>query len=123
VRDNEARAEAVGLSPFALRLLGFVLSGALAGAAGFLQVAWQRSAFPDFLYWTKSAEAIIAAILGGSAHLLGPSLGALAFVELGAFVQARTEYWPLVLGLVLLFLVLFFPRGLVGLFGGRDARG
>jgi len=88
VRDNEARAEAVGLSPFGLRLLGFVLSGALAGAAGFLQVAWQRSAFPDFLYWTKSAEAIIAAILGGSAHLLGPSLGALAFVELRAFVQA-----------------------------------
>ena len=123
VRDNEARAEAVGLSPFALRLLGFVLSGALAGAAGFLQVAWQRSAFPDFLYWTKSAEAIIAAILGGSEHLLGPALGALAFVELGAFVQARTEYWPLVLGLVLLFLVLFFPRGLAGLLERRDARG
>ncbi len=123
VRDNEARAEAIGLSPFALRLLGFVISGALAGVAGFLQVAWQRSAFPDFLYWTKSAEAIIAAILGGSEHLLGPALGALAFVELGAFVQARTEYWPLVLGLVLLFLVLFFPRGLAGLLGRRDARG
>ncbi len=123
VRDNEARAEAIGLSPFALRLLGFVISGALAGVAGFLQVAWQRSAFPDFLYWTKSAEAIIAAILGGSEHLLGPALGALAFVELGAFVQARTEYWPLVLGLVLLFLVLFFPRGLAGLFGRRDAGG
>ncbi len=123
VRDNEARAEAIGLSPFGLRLLGFVISGALAGVAGFLQVAWQRSAFPDFLYWTKSAEAIIAAILGGSEHLFGPTLGALAFVELGAFVQARTEYWPLVLGLVLLFLVLFFPRGLAGLFGRRDARG
>ena len=123
VRDNEARAEAIGLSPFRLRLSGFVISGALAGAAGFLQVAWQRSAFPDFLYWTKSAEAIIAAILGGSAHLLGPAIGALAFVELGAFVQARTEYWPLVLGLVLLFLVLFFPRGLAGLLGRRDARG
>ncbi len=123
VRDNEARAEAIGLSPFRLRLLGFVISGALAGAAGFLQVAWQRSAFPDFLYWTKSAEAIIAAILGGGEHLLGPALGALAFVELGAFVQARTEYWPLVLGLVLLFLVLFFPQGLAGLLGRRDARG
>ncbi len=122
-RDNEARAEAIGLSPFWLRLTGFVLSGAIAGAAGFLQAAWQRSAFPDFLYWTKSAEAIIAAILGGSGHLLGPGLGALAFIELGAFVQARTEYWPMVLGLVLLFLVLFLPRGLAGLLGGRGARG
>ena len=124
VRDNEVRAEAIGLSPFALRLIGFTFSGAMAGLAGFLQVAWQRSAFPDFLYWTKSAEGIIAAILGGSSHALGPVFGALAFVELGALVQARTEYWPLVLGLVLLVLVLFLPEGLIGLFvRGKGARG
>lgn len=121
IRDNQARAEAVGLSPFGYLLAAFTLSGALAGAAGFLQVAWQRSAFPDFLYWTKSAEAIIAAILGGAQAIFGPALGSLVFVELGAFVQSRTEYWPLVLGLVLLALVLFLPQGLAGL-GGKRAR-
>ena len=119
IRDNQARAEAVGLSPFGYLLAAFTLSGALAGVAGFLQVAWQRSAFPDFLYWTKSAEAIIAAILGGAQALFGPALGSLVFVELGAFVQSHTEYWPLVLGLVLLVLVLFLPQGLAGLGGGR----
>ncbi len=119
IRDNQARAEAVGLSPFGYLLAAFTLSGALAGAAGFLQVAWQRSAFPDFLYWTKSAEVIIATILGGAQSILGPSLGSLVFVELGAFVQSHTEYWPLVLGLVLLGLVLFLPRGLAGLGGAR----
>ncbi|WP_456411479.1 branched-chain amino acid ABC transporter permease [Oceanithermus sp.] len=86
IRDNPARAEAVGLSPFGYLLAAFTLSGALAGAAGFLQVAWQRSAFPDFLYWTKSAEVIIAAILGGAEAIFGPALGSLVFVELGAFV-------------------------------------
>ena len=121
VRDNPARAEAIGIPPTRYLLAAFAVSGALAGVAGALQVAWQRSAFPDFLYWTKSAEAIIAAILGGSQALLGPSIGALAFVELGAFVQARTEYWPLALGLVLLLLVLFFPRGLAGFLGERGA--
>ncbi len=114
LRDNRARAEAVGIGGFGHLLLAFVLSGALSGLAGALQGALQRSVFPDYFFWTRSAEAILATILGGSAIFLGPALGAAAFLLLRVVVQANTEYWPFFLGTLLLLMVLFFPRGLGG---------
>lgn len=123
VRDNPARAEAIGISAFEYALAAFVLSGTLSGAAGFLQVAWQRSAFPDLLFWTTSAEVIIATILGGSRYFLGPIVGAAVLVVVEAVVRSHTEYWPLALGIVLLALVLFFPAGVMGLFDRAPAPG
>ena len=114
LRDNRARAEAVGIGGFGHLLLAFVISGALAGLSGALQGALQRSVFPDYLFWTRSAEAILATILGGSAVFLGPALGAAAFLLLRVVIQANTEYWPFFLGALLLLMVLFFPRGLGG---------
>jgi branched-chain amino acid transport system permease protein len=116
LRDNPARAAAIGISGFEYMLAAFVLSGVLAGAAGFLHVGWQRSAFPDVFYWTTSAEVIIAVILGGSDYFLGPIIGASVLVLAEALVRSRTQYWPLALGIVLLALVLFSPRGVLGLF-------
>ncbi|AFV77438.1 ABC-type branched-chain amino acid transport system, permease component (plasmid) [Thermus oshimai JL-2] len=125
LRDNRARAEAVGIPGFGHLLLAFVLAGMLSGLAGALQGALQRSVFPDYLFWTRSAEAILSAILGGSAAFLGPAVGAAAFLFLRVAVQAQTEYWPFFLGLVLLLVVLFFPKGLSGLWAEatRLARG
>jgi branched-chain amino acid transport system permease protein len=115
IRDHPARVAAIGISAFAYVLAAFVLSGTLAGLAGFLQLAWQRSAFPDLLYWTTSAQVIIATILGGSGREYGPIAGAIVLVAAQAAVQAHTHYWPLALGLVLLALVLFFPAGVAGI--------
>jgi len=126
LRDNRARAEAVGIDGFRHLLLAFVLSGMLSGVAGFLQGALQRSVFPDYLFWTRSAEAIISTILGGSGVFLGPAVGAAAFLFLRVLVQANTEYWPFFLGLLLLVMVLFFPKGLAGIWeslAGWVARG
>ncbi|WP_243095137.1 branched-chain amino acid ABC transporter permease [Thermus thalpophilus] len=114
LRDNRARAEAVGIAGFGHLLLAFVLSGLLSGLAGALQGALQRSVFPEYLFWTRSAEAILATILGGSGVFLGPAVGATAFLVLRVLVQAQTEYWPFFLGVVLLLTVLFFPKGLAG---------
>jgi branched-chain amino acid transport system permease protein len=119
VRDNPARAEAVGISAFEYMVVAFVLSGTLSGLAGFLQVAWQHSAFPDLFYWTTSAEVIIAVILGGSGEFFGPAVGAVVLVVLEAVVRSHTQYWPLALGIVLLAMVLFFPNGVVSLFQRR----
>ncbi len=119
VRDNPVRTEALGISAFEYMLAAFVLSGTLSGLAGFLQVAWQRSAFPDLLYWTMSAQVIIAVILGGSDYFFGPVIGAAVLVIAEALVRSRTQYWPLALGMVLLALVLFAPRGVGGLFDRR----
>jgi len=114
IRDNRARAEAVGIHGVSHLLLAFVLSGMLSGLAGALQGALQRSVFPDYLFWTRSAEAIISTILGGSGVFLGPAVGAAAFLLLRVVVQAQTEYWPFFVGALLLLMVLFFPRGLAG---------
>jgi branched-chain amino acid transport system permease protein len=122
IRDNPARVSAIGASAFEYLLAAFVLSGTLAGLSGFLQLAWQRSAFPDLLYWTTSAQVIIAAILGGSGREYGPIAGAVVLVVTQAAVQSHTQYWPLALGLVLLALVLFFPAGVVGLFSRAERR-
>jgi branched-chain amino acid transport system permease protein len=119
VRDNPARVAAIGVSSFEYVLAAFVLSGTLSGLSGFLQLAWQRSAFPDLLFWTTSAQVIIATILGGSGPAerdYGPIVGAAVLVVAQAIVQSHTQYWPLALGLVLLALVLFFPAGVMGLF-------
>ncbi len=121
IRDDSPRARAIGLNPFNYMLAAFVVSGTLSALAGFLQVAWQRSAFPDFFFWTRSAEVIVAAILGGTEVFLGPAVGAAAFVFLQALVQSRTEYWPFVIGMILLLLVIFLPRGLVGALGQKTA--
>lgn len=122
VRDNPARAEAIGISAFEYTLAAFVISGVLSGLAGFLHVAWQHSAFPDQFYWTTSAEVIIATILGGSDFFLGPLIGAIVLVAAEAVVRSHTQYWPLALGLVLLVLVLFSPKGVIGLLA-RGKRG
>jgi branched-chain amino acid transport system permease protein len=123
IRDNPARAEAIGVSAFRYLLAVFVLSGVLSGVAGFLHVAWQHSAFPDQFYWTTSAEVIIAVILGGSEYFFGPVIGAAVLVTAQNIVQAHTHYWPLALGLVLLDLVLFAPRGVVGLLSRNRGKG
>lgn len=122
LRDNRARAEAVGIDGFWHLLAAFVLAGAISGAAGALQGALQRSVFPDYLFWTRSAEAIISTILGGSGVFLGPAVGAAAFLFLRVLVQAKTEYWPFFLGVLLLLLVLFFPRGLSGVWERLSGR-
>jgi branched-chain amino acid transport system permease protein len=53
-------------------------------------------------------------ILGGMFNFVGPSVGAVAFVALREIIKVRTDYWPLVLGVVLLTLVLVLPGGIVG---------
>lgn len=120
IRDNPARAEAIGISAFEYMVAAFVLSGTLSGLAGFLQVAWQHSAFPDLLFWPISAEVIIAVILGGSHKFFGPVVGAAVLVVLEAVVRSHTQYWPLSLGIVLLAMVLFFPNGIVSLLERRE---
>jgi branched-chain amino acid transport system permease protein len=125
MRDNPVRVAAIGISTFEYVLAAFVLSGTLSGLFGFLQLAWQRSAFPDLLYWTTSAQVIIAVILGGSGSAkwdYGPIAGAAVLVSAQAAVQSHTQYWPLALGLVLLALVLFFPGGVIGLFSREERR-
>jgi branched-chain amino acid transport system permease protein len=114
IRENSERAEFVGIDVRRFELAAFVIAGLFAGLAGALFGIFNRGVFPDFGYWAKSAEVLIMVILGGMGQFWGPLVGAFTLVALNQQITSYTEYWPLVLGLLLIVLLYAFPSGLVG---------
>ena len=82
--------------------------------AGELFGIFNRGVFADYVYWPKSAEVMIMAILGGIQYFWGPVVGAATLVVLNQQITSYTEYWPLALGTILLILLFMFPGGIVG---------
>lgn len=123
-RDNPARCAAVGVNVRWHQLLAVVVATFFAGVAGVLFVVLERSVFPDLLFWVLSLEIFIMCLLGGWFTFAGPIVGAAMIVSLRTFVGAYTEYWTLVLGVLLILLIFFLPEGVMGFFvarlGGRS---
>jgi branched-chain amino acid transport system permease protein len=113
-RDSPLRAEATGIDLAALQRVAFVIAAAFAGLAGGLFGIFNRGVFPDFCYWTKSAEPLIMTILGGMSSFWGPAVGALVFIVLNQQVTSYTEYWPFTMGVLLMVLLFLFPGGIIG---------
>ena len=118
-RQSPARAEAVGLNPMRLRLLAFVISGAITGLAGALFADLNRFVSPTMFSWQLSGELIILIIIGGVGRLMGPVVGAALFVALEHWLGGLTEFWHIWLGVVLLLIVLFARGGVIGLLTGK----
>lgn len=114
IRENPERAEFVGINVRRFELAAFVIAGLFAGLAGALFGVFNRGVFPDFGYWAKSAEVLIMVILGGMSQFFGPLVGAFTLVVLNQQITSYTEYWPLVLGLLLIVLLYAFPAGITG---------
>jgi len=113
LRDNPERAAFLGLFIFRYRLAAFVIAGTFAGLAGVLMSLYVSGAFPTFLYWTTSGEAIFMIMLGGITVFLGPLAGAAIFLLLNDWITNITEHHGLVLGSILLVLVLGLRKGLL----------
>ena len=122
IRENAERAEFIGVNVQRYELAAFVLAGTFAGLAGGLFGIFNRGVFPDFAYWTKSSEVLIMTLLGGMGTFFGPSIGALVLILLNQQIVSYTEYWPLVLGTVLVVLLFGFPGGLAGAVGALSGR-
>jgi len=114
IRENAERAQFIGVNVRRYELAAFVVAGAFAGLAGGLFGIFNRGVFPDFAYWTKSSEVLIMTLLGGMGTFYGPAVGAFALIWLNQQIVSYTEYWPLILGLILVFLLFVFPGGLAG---------
>jgi branched-chain amino acid transport system permease protein len=114
IRENPERAEFIGVNVRRYELLAFVVAGFFAGLSGGLFGIFNRGVFPDFAYWPKSSEALIMTILGGMGHFWGPAAGALVLLVLNQQITSYTEYWPFVLGTILIVLLFAFPGGIVG---------
>ena len=114
IRDNVVRSQAVGVNVRRHQLIAIVIAGFFAGVAGVLFVVVDNSISPDMMFWTLSLEITIMALVGGWYTFLGPMLGAAIIVLLRTFVSTITDYWALVLGVVLLLVILFLPEGVLG---------
>ena len=119
IRENEQRMEALGFATYQIRLIGFVIAGALAGLAGVLFANHNSFVSPTVLHWTQSATLVIMVLLGGIGYRYGGLLGAAALLLLEEVLSLYTEYWHLVLGVILLGVVFGAPRGLAGLINRR----
>jgi len=131
IKANEQRMRAAGYSTYPYKLAAFVVSGAIAGLAGFLFAVKDGFVNPELLSWHLSGAVLIMIILGGLGHLRGAVLGAFAFTLLQelfkseAVFGAFAKHWLLGLGLTIIACVAWLPRGLIGigdLWGRRAQR-
>ena len=121
-KDNERRMIALGYPVYRYQLVAFVISGMLAGLAGVLLANATGFVAPAYLAWTRSGELIVMVVLGGMGTVVGPVIGAAALLLLEEFIPEALdlvragwgEHWRIVLGPLLLAIVLFAPRGLLG---------
>jgi branched-chain amino acid transport system permease protein len=113
-RQNEARVRTVGIDPMRLRLVAFVISGAVTGLAGALFADLNRFVSPTMFSWQTSGEIMIFVILGGVGRLYGPVAGAGLFILLEHFLGGVSDYWLIWVGILLLGVVLFARGGLIG---------
>ena len=117
IRENETRMEALGYPVFRFRLTCFVLGGALAGLAGALLANLTGLASPNLLQWTQSGTLLVMVIIGGVGYLYGGLVGALVLLTLEEILSGFTLHWHIGLGLLLLSIVIFAPKGVAALFG------
>jgi branched-chain amino acid transport system permease protein len=114
IRDNETRAEFVGVQVWHYRWVAFVISGVFTGVAGALWVPLNGLTTPDILHWTFSGKMVFFTVLGGFQTFFGPIVGAIIYNYLETYAVGHTVYWQMVLGIVLVALVLALPAGIVG---------
>ena len=96
--------------------MAIVIATFFAGVAGVLFVVLERFVSPVLLFWTLSLEIFIMCLLGGWFTFAGPMLGAAIIVALRTFVGKYTEYWTLIVGVILILLIFFLPEGVMGYF-------
>jgi branched-chain amino acid transport system permease protein len=121
IKANEQRMRATGFATYPYKLAAFVISGGLAGVAGFLFAVKDGVVNPELLSWHLSGAVLIMIILGGLGHLRGALIGAFAFALLQEFFKSEAiwgsfaKHWHLGLGLTIIACVALLPNGLVGL--------
>lgn len=123
IRVNEHRMRAMGFGTFGYKLAAFTLAGALAGLAGYLWGAQTGFINPELMGFHMSAHAIMMVILGGMGNFAGAIAGAFVFEfllhefkDLPAIGSFNTgKHWQLWMGLFIVLVVTFAPRGLLGL--------
>ena len=119
IRENERRARFLGVPVDRHIWLSFVVSCLFVALAGALFALLNNFADPRTLRWDQSGDFVIMAVLGGMRSFWGPLIGASIFVVLQDYVSSMTENWMSFIGLFFVLVVLFFPRGILGILARR----
>ena len=120
-KSNEPRSRAIGFSPYPYRLAAFVIAGAMCGLSGALYANHTNYITPGLMSWQQSGDIMFMVILGGMATTAGPVLGTFALLVVEELLKGWTQHWQVILGPLLILSVIFFRRGLAGIFYKPDA--
>ena len=119
IRENERRARFLGIPVERHIWLSWVISCLFASLSGALYGLLNNFADPHGLHWSQSGDFVIMAVLGGMRSFWGPLIGAAIFVVLQDYLSSMTENWQSFIGLFFVLVVLFFPRGVLGVMRRR----
>lgn len=115
IRDNEERARFLGYSTVLPRALVYAIAAFIAAIAGILQASYNGYIAPQMFHWSTSGFALIMAIIGGAKFIIGPAIGAVVLFYIKDYAGQFAEYWPAIVGIILVIVTLTMPRGVVGL--------
>lgn len=115
IRENDARAEMIGLNVYMLRLTSFIAAGALAGLSGCLFALFGRYASATYMFYHVSGEGVVWTLIGGAGTILGPVLGTALVIIVREELSNAWEHYQILVGLFVILTVVFAPRGLMGL--------
>jgi len=115
MRENARKAEYLGVRVRFFRFIAFLISAFYCALGGVILAINTGQSDPELAYWTHSGELVFMTVLGGFANFFCPLVGALTFILLKSELMGLTQYWRFMLGLILVVIVVAFPRGLKGL--------
>lgn len=114
IRVNENRVPFLGLHPWRYKLAAFVLAANVAALSGALYPMLRGFVSPELMYFQVSGNAAIMVIMGGVGTLLGALYGSVILTILKSLLGTFTEHHLIVIGVLFMLSVLFFPKGLLG---------
>ena len=115
IRENERRARFLGIPVDRHIWMSWVISCCFVSLAGALYALLNNFVDPRALRWDQSGNFVIMAVLGGMRSFWGPLIGAAIFIVLQDYISSHTENWMSFVGLFFVLVVLFFPRGVLGI--------
>lgn len=115
IRDNEARAAAVGYDVKSFKLLAFVISGAVTGLAGGLHAMLTGIAPLSSIEYHQSETILLMTVIGGTGNLFASFIGAAVYVVTADWLASIWPRWMMLLGLLLIAVALYMQKGVWGL--------
>ena len=115
IKNNEGRVGLLGYDTLKFKMLIIQISGILAGIAGVLYASFLGIAYPTMLHSSLTLQALFMVVLGGSGTLYGGVIGAVIMRLADSVLSTFTTRWMLILGVIFIVVILFFPKGAAGI--------